>query len=242
MMQIRLRQALVVVASVGVLSLGAPRDAHAVCGDPSTDGAQRSTSVTTGGGMAASLNPSIPHPTLGKTLIAENDTVHVMDTATLAEDDTEAPGDPIENTPNVVELDDGSFAAFVAHDNGDVSRINPGDADDGIAASTDWTVSTGRGACSADSMTATPVVHLRRFATTSFRALYSTDLVYVATRYGCDSSGGRTDNIIRALNAETGATVWTFNGSATVDLDEALADVLHAEGVVLPTRTPAPER
>jgi len=31
-------------------------------------------------------------------------------------------------------------------------------------------------------------------------------------------------------------------GFSSRPLDEALADVLHAEGVVLPTRTPAPER
>lgn len=81
-----------------------------------------------------------------------------------------------------------------------------------------WAADTKRGGCS-DSLSAPPTIHLRRYASDAFKSKYTTDLVYVGTRFSSGCSGGGEDNQVIAFRADTGAVEWAFNGSQTSDVD-----------------------
>ena len=97
-----------------------------------------------------------------------------------------------------------------------------------------WTRSTRRSTCTADAITAPPVVQLWESSDASFRAARSTDVVMVGTHYAC---GTTTANKVYGLNAETGAVLWIFNSSGTtysVDAVSGLA-VDYARNMVYVT-------
>src|SRR5262249_15371283 len=111
-----------------------------------------------------------------------------------------------------VAMDDGSGAEFVARADGVVTRVNL------PSLATAWSVSVRRGSCGSDSLGSSPGVHLRGLATDAFKLLYSTDIVYVGTRYEI-CAGSTTQNRVYALNAVTGATAWAFNETGSVAMD-----------------------
>lgn len=109
------------------------------------------------------------------------------------------------------------WANFIPTTDGKVTRINYID----ISASSAlvqgiWTNDLKRTGCASDKLDAAPVTHVRNTATAAFQAAYTTSLVYVGTRFGCST---RQANRVYALNADTGAIEWTFNGTGTFDMD-----------------------
>jgi len=117
----------------------------------------------------------------------------------------------------VVLANDGLIVVFLVTEEGEVERWDIEGTPNLI-----WSESIKRNvACTSDSIIAAPLVQLRRFSSAAFQAEYSTDLVYVGTRYGgaCGIGDPDEDNQIVAYNAQNGNPVWTFNNSATVDMD-----------------------
>jgi outer membrane protein assembly factor BamB len=72
-----------------------------------------------------------------------------------------------------------------------------------------------------DIIMAAPIIHSRRFGSSSFNAKYAYDLVYFVTRN--DTAISRTNNKVFALNATNGAIVWTFNQSGGNNVDMIVA-------------------
>lgn len=93
-----------------------------------------------------------------------------------------------------------------------ITRVNIGPA----VVSDVWTMDLSRSGCSSDTIVAAPVIHLRYQGTPAFQSTYLTDMVYIATKYGC---GTRRLNRIYALSTDAGATMWAFNETGAVDLD-----------------------
>jgi outer membrane protein assembly factor BamB len=84
-------------------------------------------------------------------------------------------------------------------------------------------VSLARSGCD-DKLLHAPLVHRWEWSTDLHRATYSFDLVYAGTAYKSTGSGNcsthKTNNKVRALNAEDGSVWWTFNGDVTRDVDD----------------------
>ncbi|MEM8609266.1 MAG: PQQ-binding-like beta-propeller repeat protein [Myxococcota bacterium] len=80
-----------------------------------------------------------------------------------------------------------------------------------------------RSGCAADGVSSGPAAfHDPTVATEAFNALYGGPLVYVGTAYASSTGcvvGQTTDNRVYALDPSDGSTVWTFNGSGSIDLD-----------------------
>ncbi len=195
-----------IAALAGALSMAPSADA--TCIDPTIDSSEASDSIG-----ASALSPAAPHPTLGLTAVVSSTTLHIRSTSDMKTVDTAALSDAAENLPNPVHMNDGSYGVFIAQQDGIVRRIDPENPGTGID---EWSVDLK--SCGLDTLTATPVVHLRRFATDSFKATYATDLVYVATSHRCGTTPNE-DNQIIALNAKTGTVLWTFNSGGALSMD-----------------------
>jgi outer membrane protein assembly factor BamB len=189
-------------------SSAAAAPAWAVCVTPDSE-----TPLATQKIVGSALSPAGPHPVLGRTMVASTNNILIHATDSLTFLGSVSLLGNVENTPNPVQLDDGSYAVFVARDDGVVSRIDP------EAMGQVWSMSVRRPGCASDSLAATPVVHLRRFASDSFKAAYTTDVIYVATRYSNVCGGGTTQNKVYALRATDGTTLWSFNYYNTVNVD-----------------------
>lgn len=208
-----MRHSAALFAAILLILTQKPNLAEALCEDPSLDAPLVSQSV---GGSA--LSPTASHPLLERTIVAAGRFVHVRELGSLAP--IGAPlelSGAIENTPNPTRLNDDSYGAFVVQQDGVVTRIDP----TGTSPSLVWQTDLRRTGCPEDSVSAAPVVQLRRYASASFRARHATDLVYVATRYDSDCANGNISNRVYALNAETGQPVWTFNEGGEYSVDAA---------------------
>ncbi len=116
----------------------------------------------------------------------------------------------------------GQFGVFFTQKNGIVQRVDVEEANfnSGII----WATTLRRNDCATDSIAIAPIVQLRRFSTDTFKVRFSTDIVYIGTRFGC--VGGTTANRIYALNADSGAIEWTFNQVANFDVDVLFGDMI----------------
>jgi len=179
-----------------------------VCADPASETPLASAKL-----VASSLSPPSPHPVLERTIVADGPTISVRYTENLIADGASVVlGGNVQNKPNPVQLDDGSYGIFVARQDGIVSRIDP------FTKTVIWSKSVRRIGCTNDSLSATPSVHLRRYATAAFKAAYSTDLIYVPTRYSA-CLGSNVQNKVFALRATNGMSEWAFNESNLVQMD-----------------------
>ncbi len=127
------------------------------------------------------------------------------------------PANIVGTSPPVL-LDDDMAAEFVSRTDAAVNRINLSGSFVPM-----WGTSLRRAGCGSDTLSAPPVVHLRRRATAAFKAAYTTDLVYVGTFYqsvgGAACAGDTTQNKVVALNAATGDIMWQFNGDGLTSTD-----------------------
>jgi outer membrane protein assembly factor BamB len=233
----RYASSIALAALAALLSRAHPADA--ICADPTVEKA--TAEVKTG---YSALSPVGAHPVLGRSVLASGTTVDVVSNETLVSSGTKVflTGDA-QNTPNPVLLDDGKYAVFIAQADGVVTRIDI-DESTGVP-TTNWTRNLRRGGCSDDSLSATPSVHLRRFASETFRATYGSDLVYVPTRYGGAICGGdATQNKVHALNVADGSDAWVFNSSNAVNMDivseAAFLDIEDDRLFVASERTASP--
>lgn len=190
-----------------------PPVAQADCADPAAEDALATQTIA-----SSALSPSAPHPILGRTLVAAGNRIYLQDLSTLAPIGSELVlTGTVESAPNPVQLEDSSYGAFVAQQDGIVSRINPEGATPVLA----WQADLRRATCPNDSLSAVPAVHLRRYASASFQARYATDVLYVATRYDADCQSGNLQNRVYALDPETGAQLWVFNEDGTQGMDSS---------------------
>ena len=144
--------------------------------------------------------------------VANGNTLHVLNGETLAlERSVTLVGNIVGASPPVA-LDDGSGAEFVARNDGVVTRLNL------PSLANAWSVNARRGFCGSDSLGSAPAVHLRRGATDAFKSAYSTDIVYVGTRYDV-CAGSTTQNRVYALTPHSGSTQWAFNETGSVAMD-----------------------
>jgi outer membrane protein assembly factor BamB len=122
----------------------------------------------------------------------------------------------LRDQPSTVVLGSGKTATFVASAAGTIYAI------DQPSMAIAWQRNLRRAGCTADGVTARPLIHQRRDASARFKAAHPMDLVYVATNYmatsGCTTSHN-TANRIYGLDAFSGLPVWTFNESGTESLD-----------------------
>jgi hypothetical protein len=196
--------ALLVAAAAAAGVLGAARVALAVCEEPDKD-------ATLADGRLASTNLSPPstHPTLGRTIVVANNQLNVLSVENLAALCAPlATGGRVNNSPTPVQLDDGTWAVFVATEGGKLIRYNP------QTCVKNWETTFVSSTCT-PALYAAPVVHLRRIGSEAFQAKYSSDVVYVASRLpstGC--TGPRTNNFVKAVSAADGKVLWSFTGSA----------------------------
>jgi outer membrane protein assembly factor BamB len=105
-----------------------------------------------------------------------------------------------------------------------------------------------RSGCVNGTLKIAPVVHRLADASATFQATYNDDLVYVGSSYatstGC-TGGYNTDNVAYALSAADGSIEWTFNGSATHDVDIVVGmalDVASDRLYVTTDRTSSPSQ
>ncbi len=111
-------------------------------------------------------------------------------------------------------MDVGEYHIFVVTIDGEVDVWNP----EGALSYPVWSTDIRRSGCS-DSISAAPIVHLRRLSTTAYKNKYTTDLVYVGTRYSSGCTGGDEDNQVVAYRADTGVIEWAFNSGESYDID-----------------------
>jgi outer membrane protein assembly factor BamB len=128
--------------------------------------------------------------------------------------DSGAPASVVGMSP-IVMHNDGTEGIYVVSDDGELERWQTGYTQAELV----WDADLTRSTCNSDSISAAPVVQLRRLSSAAFQAKYTTDLVYGATRFSSGCAGGDEDNNIVAFRADTGAVAWTFNGGASVDMD-----------------------
>jgi|GEM_PF-7037395 len=138
------------------------------------------------------------------------------------------------DTPTPINIGDDEspdYRVFLAEEQGTVVSLNPERSSnpDFPFIQYLWRTNLQRGSCpgaSGDKILGSPTLHLRRFASASFQAAYSTSLVYVGTAFGSGGSctGADTANQVVALNAETGAVVWRFNEFAGSDVGAVLSN------------------
>ncbi len=114
-------------------------------------------------------------------------------------------GSNINGISPLVMLDDGEQYLFTTNQDGRIRKYTR-------TATLEWAVDVRRVA--GDSLSADPMVQLRRLSNQSFQDRYSADLVYVATTYS-----SATRNRIYAVNADTGAIVWVLNSNGNLDID-----------------------
>ncbi|HWX21058.1 MAG TPA: proprotein convertase P-domain-containing protein [Candidatus Binatia bacterium] len=93
---------------------------------------------------------------------------------------------------------------FGAADDGWLYKINAHDGATG-----NWSVSTKRGSCTADSVQVGPAIQLWEKSDLNFRRQFTDDLVFIATADGC---GDTTQNRVMALSASDSSSLWIFNG------------------------------
>lgn len=126
----------------------------------------------------------------------------------------------LQNFPAPVPLSNepGQFL-YVTGDNGTLYKVRTQDAGPGApAGGVVWGVDLRRSTCSGDKLAGTPAIQIYRFSNSTFqsaqdaRGLTNHDLVFVVTRAGC---GTHSDNRVLAIDASTGAAVWTFNNDRT---------------------------
>jgi outer membrane protein assembly factor BamB len=205
-----LTSALVAIAAIALR----PTPTDASCVDPSID---EHTGETTGLGSFSAVSS---HPIMERTVVASGNEVISMASSDLAS----CPGcsfpatNLIQNSPNIIEDNEGKYAVFVGTLDGTVTRINIDETTGELSAGWSLNIDRGGGLCG-DLISATPNVHLLRFASEAFKATYPFDLVYVPTRYSTGCAGSTTDNRVYALRADTGAIVWIFNETGAVDMD-----------------------
>ncbi|MEQ1831679.1 MAG: FG-GAP-like repeat-containing protein [Candidatus Eisenbacteria bacterium] len=75
-----------------------------------------------------------------------------------------------------------------------------------------WSRDLKRAVCASDQLTRTVVVQHVAASDSVFRAVFTSDVLFVATRHGCSST---TSNRVFALDTETGAIRWTHNPTGT---------------------------
>ncbi len=114
-------------------------------------------------------------------------------------------GSTINGISPLVMLDDGEQYLFTTNQDGRIRKYTR-------AATLEWAVDIRRVAD--DSLSAEPMVQLRRFSNQAFQDRYSSDLVYVATSYS-----SATRNRIYAINTDTGAIIWVLNLNGNLDID-----------------------
>ena len=200
-----------------VTTLFVAGEAWAVC----TDDATRDAPLATINLANTSMSPPTNHPTLGRTIVVANTTLWFLDTHTMQKVTSPAActtgvtlGGKVSSSPTPVQLDDGSWAVFVGSEDGYLYKIDPQNC------VKKWQVSMKQSDCTGVRVVASPVVHLRKLATDNFKGKYSTDVVYVATRYGDSCSGvSRTRNKVIAVRATDGTILWSFSGTAAHPMD-----------------------
>ena len=170
-----------------------------VCSDPTIDTPLASTVV---GSVAVS--PIVADPRLDQAYAVSGNTLNILDRGTLGFLTSVTLPGSVHNFPNPVRLDTGLDAVFVGDTSGGVHCI--GSRTGGIV----WSVSLATAGCRRVSVTATPAVHLLRYASDSFKAKYTTDVVYASTRQD-ETTCGRVSNQTFALRATNGLILWVFN-------------------------------
>ncbi len=172
--------------------------------------------------------PSFDGNIIDKVVYSSGTVVYRADTNSL---DVLASGDRLFATANVtglspiIEMDTsitGQFGMFFSQEDGIVRRANIETSN--FSTGQVWGRTLRRAGCASDGIQIDPKVQLRRFSTSDFKSRFSTDIVYVGTRFSC--VGGSTANRIYALNADTGAIEWTFNENSTQGVDVLFGDML----------------
>ena len=149
-------------------------------------------------------------------IVASGSTVTFLRTADLSVVKCVSLDGDIGDQTTTVLAGTGSPATFAATAAGSVYCIDP--AGGAIL----WQRTFRRALCTADGITARPIVHLRRNASAGFKAQHPTDLVYVATNYAATSectSGQDTANRVYALQVTDGIPVWTYNDTGAECVD-----------------------
>jgi outer membrane protein assembly factor BamB len=149
-------------------------------------------------------------------IIASGSTLNLLKTADLSVIKTVGCDGDIRDQPVTALLVTGDLRTFVGSSAATVYALDPS------SMTIIWQRNLRRASCTSDSVTARPLVHLRRSASANYKGRYVTDLVYVSTAYRATAqctTGHNADNRIFALQATDGLPVWTFNESGTYDVD-----------------------
>lgn len=105
-----------------------------------------------------------------------------------------------------------------------------------------WTLSLRRPACTADYISAAPVIQLYNSSNPTFRAAHNRDILFVGTHYAC---GTTTANRVYGLDAANGNVEWIFNstGSSQVDAIHGLCvDYARNQVYVVSDKTALPSQ
>ena len=204
------------VLAVGVVML-APGARAQLCTD---------TTAIASVDFSAAPTPVAHSPTWDRITFAVGSTFYKRESDSLSAFGSYGLGGSAVRGPSWGDLSTGDDAMLVATSNGSALRLN-GSGTIGKV----WDRTLRRSGCASDSLQGDVVPHIRDDATAAFKTAYSTDVLFVATRYsgvGSGCGGDNTDNRVYALNAETGAILWTFNSLGTSDIDIAAGIVLDA--------------
>jgi hypothetical protein len=89
---------------------------------------------------------------------------------------------------------------------------------DAFIGATNWTANL---SAKADAIQAGVAVQMRTYSDAAFRAQYTTDVIFAASRNTTGTNCGTpaTNNKLFALRADTGASLWTFNDTCTHAID-----------------------
>jgi hypothetical protein len=89
---------------------------------------------------------------------------------------------------------------------------------DAFIGATNWTANL---SAKADAVQAGVAVQMRTYSNAAFRAQYTTDVIFAASRNTTVTNCGTfaTNNKLFALRGDTGASLWTFNDTCTYSID-----------------------
>jgi hypothetical protein len=89
---------------------------------------------------------------------------------------------------------------------------------DAFIGATNWTANL---SAKADAIQAGVAVQMRAYSDAAFRAQYTTDVIFAASRNTTATNCGTaaTNNKLFALRGDTGASLWTFNDTCTYSID-----------------------
>jgi len=178
---------------------------------------------------ASLISPGVSDPLLGKVVVGIGNSVKILRAVPFVEEKSIPITGNVTDAPALARLDYlVTWAVFVGTNLGWAYRIDP------VSGAIVWSRFLGRVGCS-DSVSVTPIVHLRRSASRRFQAHYATDIVYFFTRNtsGLCPSGSNTLNKVYGLRVSDGATLWWFLGTALQPMDRVQGGYLDADNDLL---------